>query len=137
MKSKYIKLILFFFISFYSCDNALECALGIEPEINENSVAQARLDQNYFQLITAEVNNDANDNAYDYFFRIEGDIPEGIDIFFFPREIEFSGVPREVGRFNFRIYLSVERFNFDTGFYERSQTCSNEISKNFALEVFE
>jgi len=100
-------------------------------------VAQARLDQNYFQLITAEVDNAANDNAYDYFFRIEGDIPDGIDIFFFPREIEFSGVPSETGRFNFRIFLSVERFDFDTGLYDRSPTCSNEISKNFALEVFE
>ncbi|WP_295833343.1 hypothetical protein [uncultured Winogradskyella sp.] len=137
MKSNYIKLLLLLFISFYSCDNALECAFGIEPEINENSVAPALLDQNYFQLITAEVDNAANDNAYDYFFRIEGDIPDGIDIFFFPREIEFSGVPSETGRFNFRIFLSVERFDFDTGLYDRSPTCSNEISKNFALEVFE
>lgn len=137
MKSKYTILLLLFFVSFYSCDNALECAFGVEPEINENSVAPAQLGENYFQLITAEVDNAANDDAFDYFFRIEGDIPNGIDILFFPREIEFSGVPTETGRFNFRIFLSVERFDFNTGLYERSPTCSDEVSKNFTLDVFE
>ncbi|MFD1064271.1 hypothetical protein ACFQ1Q_13530 [Winogradskyella litorisediminis] len=137
MKSNYIKLVLLLLITVFSCDNALECAFGIDPEINENSVANAQLDQEYFQLITAEVDNAANDNAYDYFFRIEGDIPAGIDIFFYPREIEFSGRPIETGRFNFRVFLSVERFDFETGFYDRSPTCSNEVSKNFTIEVFE
>lgn len=137
MKSNQITLVFLLFISLVSCDNALECAFGLEPEINEDILDSARLDQNYFDLITAEIDNAANDNDYDYFFRVEGDIPPGIDIIFFPREIEFSGVPTQTGRFNFRVYLSVDRFDFDTNSYDRSPTCSDEISKNFFIDVFE
>ena len=131
---------LFIFLSFFlltSCDDALECVFGINPEIKQNSVPVAILDENYFAAISAEVDNQPNDNAYDYFFRIEGDLPAGIDVFFNFRQVEFFGRPQETGRFNFRVFLSVERFNPDTGFYERDPTCVDEVSKRFTLEVFE
>ncbi|SHH45379.1 hypothetical protein [Winogradskyella jejuensis] len=135
MKSKTITLFLVSFFALSSCEEALECAFGLDPEINENSVAPAQLDQEYFQIITGEVDNDPNDNAYDYFFEIYGDLPPGIDVLFFARRIELVGRPQEVGTFNFRVYLYVE--SFDNGFFDASPTCSDEVSKNFSLVVTE
>lgn len=137
MKSKNYLFIFLSFFLFTSCDDALECAFGVNPEINENSIEPAVLDQDYFALITAEVDNAANDNAFDYFFAIEGDLPQGINVFFNFRQIEIYGRPQETGRFNFRVYLSVGRFDPDTGFYDNDPTCNSEVSKGFTLEVFE
>jgi len=131
---------LFIFLSFFlftSCDDALECAFGVNPEINEDTIATGVLDQDYFAIITAEVDNAANDNAYDYYFNVVGDLPEGIELFFYYRRIEIFGIPQETGTFNFRVFLSVERFNPDTGLYDRDPTCDNEVSKMFTLQVFE
>ncbi|ARV08838.1 hypothetical protein BTO05_03980 [Winogradskyella sp. PC-19] len=135
MKSKlYLPLLLSFFV-LTSCEEFLECAFDIDPEINENTIASATLGEEYFQIITAEVDNAANDNAFDYFFEIYGDIPEGIDIIYFARRIEFIGRPLETGTFNFRVYLYVESFR--DGYFDSSPTCSDDVSKDFSLVVVE
>ena len=137
MASKhYLSLFVLFFL-FLSCDDALECAFGVNPEINENFIPTASLDEDYFTLITAEVDNAANDNAYDYFFDVVGDLPDGINLYFEYRRIEIYGRPQETGRFNFRVFLSVGLFDPNTGFYDDDPTCSSEVNKGFTLEVVE
>lgn len=135
MKSKSTFLLLFAFLMLLSCDEALECVFGLEPEINETTIASATLNENYFQRITAEVDNAANDNSFDYFFDIIGDLPIGIDVVFFPRRIELIGVPEEAGAFEFTVFLAVERF--ENGFLDTSPTCSDDVRTDFTLFVNE
>ncbi len=133
MKTLRILPFIFLFMSLFSCEDALECALGRRPEINEKIISTAVVGEPYLQRITAEVNNEPNDNAYDYFFEVYGDLPEGIDILFFARELRIVGTPEEAGDFTFTVYLWVERF--EDGFYDTSPTCGDEVSKDFTLIV--
>ncbi|RZN80647.1 MAG: hypothetical protein EVB11_11360 [Winogradskyella sp.] len=135
MKSKSTFLFLCSFLMLLSCDEALECLFGVNPEINETSISSATMGENYFQRITAEVDNDANDNSYDYFFDIIGDFPVGVDAVFFARSIEIIGVPEETGAFDFTVYLYVERF--EDGYYDSSPTCNDSVSRDFTLFVNE
>ncbi|WP_299114357.1 hypothetical protein [uncultured Winogradskyella sp.] len=135
MKSKTTFILLFSFLALLSCDEALECLFGVNPEINETSISSATLDENYFQRITAEVDNAANDNSYDYFFDIIGDLPLGVDAVFFARSIELIGVPEETGAFEFTVFLSVERF--EDGYYDSSPTCNDSARRDFTLFVNE
>jgi len=133
MRRTYFLTILF--LSLLSCDEVFECMLGLEPEINEPSVDQAFIGEPYFDTISAEVKNEPFDNAYDYYFDVVGELPEGIDILFFYRRIELTGTPTEAGRFNFTVYLTVE--SFDDGFVDTSPTCKDEVSRDFTLLVKE
>jgi hypothetical protein len=123
------------FLTFLSCDEVFECVLGLEPEINETNIEQGFVDEPYFDTISAEIKNEPFDNAYDYYFEVVGDLPEGIDVLFFYRRIELSGIPLEAGRFNFTVYLTVE--TMEDGFIDTSPTCKDEVSRNFTLQVNE
>lgn len=133
MKSKFTPLLFLFIFTFLSCDEELECLFGLRPEINENSVSAAVVNQEYFDRITAEVDNAVNDDSFDYFFTITGDIPEGIDVLFFPRSIDFIGVPEEAGTFNFTVFLAVEKI--EDGRLDSSPTCTDSVSTDFTLVV--
>jgi len=135
MKSKPIFLLLFSFLTLLSCEEAIECFLGINPEINETTISSATLNEPYSQRITAEVDNEVNDNSYDYFFDVIGDFPPGIDVVFLSRSIEILGVPEESGAFDFTVFLYVERF--ENGFYDSSPTCKDEVRQEFTLFVNE
>lgn len=135
MKTTHIFSVLAAFLLLVSCEDALECLFGIRPEINETAITTAFLDEPYEQRITAEVDNDPNDNAYDYFFEVYGDLPAGIDLLFFAREIRIVGTPEEAGNFDFTVFLWVERF--EDGFYDTSPTCGDEVSRDFTLVVNE
>ncbi|MEM1002032.1 MAG: hypothetical protein AAGH46_05235 [Bacteroidota bacterium] len=132
---KRLLLLSLFFFSLFSCEEVFECILGLEPQINETSIEQATIDEPYFDVITAEVKNDAFDDGYDYFFEVVGNLPEGIELIYFYRRIELVGTPVESGRFNFTVYLYVE--SFDDGFVDPSPTCNDEVSKTFTLLVNE
>ncbi|TCK68969.1 hypothetical protein DFQ05_0480 [Winogradskyella wandonensis] len=135
MKSKTTFLLLFSFFTLMSCHEELECLFGLEPEINETSIASATLNEPYYQRITAEVDNAVNDNSFDYFFEVIGDFPQGIDVVFLSRSLEILGVPEEAGVFEFTVFLSVERF--EDGVYDSSPTCSDYARTDFTLVVNE
>jgi len=93
MKIKQLPFIVFSIFFLLSCEDAFECLIGRNPEINEAVVADAQLGQEYFQRITAEIDNEVNDDDYFYYFEVFGELPIGIDIIYFRREIQLVGVP--------------------------------------------
>ena len=136
MKTSHLLLLFFSFFFLLSCEDALECLFGINPEINETSVASATLDQEYFQRITAEIDNEVNDDAYFYYFDVFGELPLGIEVLYFPREIQLVGVPEETGEFGFSVYLTIE--GYDDGFeYDPNPTCADGTNRAFTLVVNE
>ena len=133
MKSKITFLLPLIVFTFLSCDEELECLFGLKPEINTKTISSAIVNQEYFDRITAEVDNAVNDDSFDYFFTITGDIPEGIDVIFFPRSIEFRGAPEETGSFDFTVFLAVEKI--EDGRLDSSPTCVDSVSTDFTLFV--
>jgi len=136
MKIKQLPFIVFSIFFLLSCEDAFECLIGRNPEINEAVVADAQLGQEYFQRITAEIDNEVNDDDYFYYFEVFGELPIGIDIIYFRREIQLVGVPEESGQFNFSVYLTID--GSDDGFnYDPDPTCANGTSRAYTLLVTE
>ncbi len=49
-------------ITFYSCDEIYECLLDINPEIHKRQLSVAVIGESYYEIITAEINNEVNDD---------------------------------------------------------------------------
>ncbi|WP_435622604.1 hypothetical protein [Flagellimonas sp.] len=120
---------------FYGCDEILECVFNIEPQINERRLLVGVVGERYQDRITAQINNEVNDNDYDYFFDVFGDLPPGIFVDFNRRSVEIFGIPEEAGNYRFQIELFVERF--DINGFDGSPTCSESTTREFTLQVLE
>lgn len=117
----------------FGCDEIVECLLKIEPEIHTEPLQTGATYSEYFDTITAEVKNDANDNDYDYFFEIRGALPPGITYDINYREIVFYGIPTEAGIYRFEVKLTVELNTYDE--YDPSPTCGDSISEPFEIRI--
>ncbi|WP_248722832.1 hypothetical protein [Seonamhaeicola sp. ML3] len=139
---QYYSLLLVFCITFcfYSCDDVLECIINVRPELHNNDMDIARVDSYYFETITAEVKNEPNDNDYDYFFSVSGNVPKGLDIVYEYRRIIIEGIPKETGRYTIRVSLDVvalNEFYFDEFGNEiyHAPLCTNTTSKVYTIVV--
>ena len=118
------------------CDDLYECIVDINPEINENTIRTATINEPYFQRITAEINNEVADDFYEYFFDVVGELPDGIEIEYHYRRIELSGVPTEPGNFRFLVTLTIGAYD-DGEEFDPNPTCDAEIERAFILTVAE
>ncbi len=125
----------FFALVFSSCDEVYECVFNINPEIHQRQLLVGVVGERYEDRITAEVRNDVNDNAYDYFFDIIGELPPGIFVDFNRRSVEIFGIPEEAGNYRFQVELFVERFDYDG--FDGSPTCSESTIREFTLQVLD
>ncbi|TYA78749.1 hypothetical protein [Seonamhaeicola marinus] len=132
--------LVFSFFAFTACDDVVDCIINVRPELKNKELDHAHVDEYYFETVSAEIKNETRDNDYDYFFRVSGDLPRGLDVIYERRKVVFEGIPREPGRYTIRVHLEVEAFNeyyFDEYGNERyhDPLCSNNTSKVYTLVV--
>lgn len=120
---------------FYGCDEIYECIFNIEPEIHDKQLLIGIVGERYQDFITAEISNEVNDNDYDYFFDVLGELPPGIFYGENRRSIEFYGTPEAAGVYRFRVELFVESYDYDG--FDSSPTCSESTIRDFTLQVLE
>ncbi|MGX1929083.1 hypothetical protein [Flagellimonas sp. 2504JD4-2] len=120
---------------FYSCDEIYECVFNINPEIHQKQLLVGVVDERYEDFITAEISNEVNDNDYDYFFDVIGQLPPGIFYDVNRRSIEFFGIPEETGTYRFQVELFVEAYDYDG--IDRSPTCSESTIRDFTIQVID
>ncbi|TAI49035.1 hypothetical protein [Flagellimonas allohymeniacidonis] len=120
---------------FYGCDEIFECVFNINPEIHQKQLLVGVVGERYSDLITAEISNEVNDNDYDYFFDVIGELPPGIFVDFNRRSVELFGIPEESGNYRFQVELFVERFDFNG--FDGSPTCSESTVRSFTLQVLD
>lgn len=128
------------FLTFNGCEDVLDCIINVRPELHNKTLARATVDEFYSETITAEIKNEPNDNGYDYYFSISGNLPEGIDVIYDYRDVIIEGVPLESGRFTFRVFLDVEAI--DNYYYDdfgnrryNDPLCSDNTSRTYTLVV--
>lgn len=137
----HLSLVLFLsLLTLTSCEDIIDCIINVRPELKGNELEPARLDEYYFETISAEIKNEPRDNDYDYYFSVSGNIPRGLDVVYNYREVVFEGIPREPGRYNIRVSLNVEAINeyyYDEFGNERRRDplCSHNTSKTYTLIV--
>ena len=117
------------------CDEILECVFNINPEINQKQLVIGVVGERYRDRITAQINNEVNDNDYDYFFDVIGELPPGIFVEFNRRSVDIFGTPEESGVYRFQVELFVERF--DINGFDGSPTCSESTIREFDLQVLD
>lgn len=121
--------------SFYGCDEIYECIFNINPEIHNKRLFVGYLGERYYDNVTAEISNEVNDNDYDYFFDVIGELPPGIFYDINRRSVEFFGVPEDTGTYRFRVELFVEGYDYDG--FDGSPTCSDSTVREFTIQVVE
>ena len=139
---QYIPIILLVsFLSFTNCEDVVDCIINVRPELQDKVLAIGFVDELYFESISAEVKNDAQDNNYDYYFNVSGALPEGIEVYYDTyREVTFEGVPKESGRF--RITVSVEVVDLNAYYIDDfgnerfdDKLCEDYTSKTYVLAI--
>ena len=97
------------FLLLISCQDALECIINKHPELSNQALSSAQVDQFYSDTITAQIKNEPSDDNYNYYFSIDGALPKGIDYYIDYRTIFLEGTPLVSGTYNFTVRLTVEQ----------------------------
>lgn len=140
MKRCILFLLLISFFTFTNCENVIDCIINVRPELHDVKLKVGYIDKYYFDKITAEIKNEPNDNSYDYYFDVYGDVPNGIEIIYDYRDIILEGIPTEKGRFTFTVYLDVDPYQeyyydeYGDIIYDDS-LCTDSTSKNYTLVI--
>ncbi|GAA4973780.1 hypothetical protein [Algibacter aquimarinus] len=139
---RFIPLILLtLFFSSTNCENILDCIINVRPELKDKTLEIGFVDGNYYDNITAQINNEARDNNYDYYFDVSGRLPRGIVVDYDTyREVILRGVPKESGRFRFTVSLEVVALNefyyddFGNEVYD-DPLCTDTTSRTYVLVI--
>jgi len=120
----------------FSCENFLECLIQIDPEIDQAIVKDGTIHEPYYQIISAHVKNDPEDDFYEYFFDVYGNLPEGLSIQYNFRNIEIYGTPVESGIFRFTVAVAIGAYD-DGAYYDPNPTCNGVAEKTFEFRIAE
>ncbi|WP_299891927.1 hypothetical protein [uncultured Lacinutrix sp.] len=133
-----LSLVLFLsLISLVGCEDILECVINRRPELPDKSFKTGFTNQLYYEEFDAQIKNEPQDNAYGYNFEIEGELPDGIELFIDYRTLVFEGIPQSQGSFEFRLHLNVDpplHYNEETEQYEDSM-CSESTSRTYTITI--
>ena len=144
---KYI-LVLLSVVMLTSCesvaDSAHDCINNDSPTFDLSSWPNAILNEEYSVLITASIKNNPNDSSYNYSFKLEGDIPNGIELIteLGSRYARISGTPTELGRYRVKLKVIVTEQRSYLGYEQSKESyddgddlCSNAYDKVYILDV--
>lgn len=115
------------------CDGVLDCLDNDGPEFNKSTLLPAVLNQVYSEDIRASVNNEPQDQRFDYRFVLTGELPEGLSTFVSGQSYLFTGTPTESGIFQFKLYVEVD----DGRNAQESGLCYVSHTRDFVLNVSE
>ncbi len=123
-----------------SCQDVFECILGKHPQLNKSELKHGSMGHFYFEEIPAEIDNEAADNSYYYYFSVWGELPEGLDYNITERSVFIEGYPNETGIFSIQINLSVEQIDdyyevCESEFNDCDGLCEDYTSKQFDLII--
>jgi hypothetical protein len=131
-------LLIFSFFICISCDDVLECViLARSPELPDKTFQEGLVNTYYQDSFDAEISNEPRDNDYGYYFDFNGELPDGLHVYFDYRTVSIEGVTQIAGTFNFTIYLEVDPpLNYDeySGEYEEDM-CSTTTSKEYTITI--
>ena len=119
-----------------SCYDIVDCIINRTPVLIEKELKVGIVNEFYSDFVLAEIKNDPDDNGYDYYFDVIGDLPNGIEWYVDYRKVYFEGTPTESGRFYFTVelYVDGEYYDGETDSM-RDPLCDNETSRSFVIII--
>lgn len=140
MRQSILILLLLSFFTFTNCENVVDCIINVRPVLSDKTLAIGGVNQYYSEIINAEIKNEPQDNAYEYYFDVRGNIPDGLDVIIDYRDVFIEGMPTKAGRYTFTVYLDVDPPNgyyYDEYGNERydDSLCSDSTSKTYTIAI--
>ena len=140
MKQSILIILLFSFFSFNSCENVVDCIINVRPVLSDKKLAIGGVNQYYSEIISAQIKNEPQDDAYDYYFDVRGEIPDGLEVIIDYRDVYIEGMPTKAGRYTFTVYLDVDALNeyyYDENGNERfdDSLCTDNTSKTYTIAI--
>ena len=111
MRTIYILLAIYLLVSCRDGESGIDdCLENRNIEFSDSTVPAAVLNQEYLARVRVGINNEPNDDRYNYIFDFDGDLPHGV---FWSqndqeRVITLYGTPTELGTFRFEIRVTAE-----------------------------
>lgn len=121
-----------------SCAELFDCIAKAQPDIHSKVMKTGFVGTAYNDFIEADVTNDPNDNDYDYFYSITGNLPVGMSYFEQGRRVYLNGVPTVAGTYTFRVRLTIDPPNYeDYGWDGGNRICFGDdtTTKEFTITV--
>lgn len=106
-----------------SCSELIDCVASARPNIHSKILQRGYVGNVYTDFIDSDITNDSNDNDYDYYFSISGNVPPGLTYNQQGRKVFFTGYPSQAGSYTFRVKLTVdfpEYYDPNQGIFEDS-----------------
>ena len=111
-------------------DGQLQCIGNIYPSLPDQQLKAGTIGQYYYDDLVASMKNEPKNDEYYYYFEIEGQLPDGIEIYSDHRTLYFEGMPLIAGKFKFNINLNIEPY------YPEPSVCINyDVSKEFIIII--
>ena len=123
------------------CAELIDCVASARPNIHSKNLATGNFGLPYSDFIEADVTNEPNDDAYIYYFSVDGNLPPGMTYREQNRRITIFGTPTMSGSFTFRVNLTVDPpdyYDGNNGFWDDSnQICFSDdsTSKEFTIVI--
>lgn len=140
-RSIYALLFILLSLTMTSCAELFDCVASARPNIHSKTLLTGHVGTQYNDFVDSDITNDSNDNGYDYFFSINGNLPPGMTYHQAGRKVWFTGSPTQTGSYTFTIKLTVdppEDYNPDAGFWEDgNKICfdNDTDSKEFTIVI--
>ncbi|OUS00755.1 hypothetical protein A9Q86_08325 [Flavobacteriales bacterium 33_180_T64] len=136
---RFLSLLLFLsLVTFTSCEDILECVVfGRSPELPDTSFDVGLVNLYYYEEFDAEIKNEPRDNDYEYFFEIDGYLPDGLEMNVSHRTVSIEGSPQSPGSFTFSVFLYVDpplSYDSETDEYDENM-CSTSTSKEYTIII--
>ena len=142
MKTRIIylsSLIIFFALS--SCAELVDCIASASPEIKTKELNIGYVGSPYYDFINSEVNNDSNDDSYNYYYDVDGILPPGLTYNTNGRKIYFQGTPTTTGVYTIKVNLTIDPpnyYNEDGSYFEDdNRICfgNDTTQKTFTITI--
>ena len=122
--------------TFFSCETPIEelfrdCIENPKPKLPDRDLKIGNLGAVYNDELIAFLMDRPNFDGYNYDFKIDGSLPEGIEVNISHRTLFFEGVPKQTGTYNFTIHVKVDVSSDTTDFCN-----NNKSSKEYTLVIY-
>lgn len=142
MKNMLCKTYLFVFACsaflLFGCAELIDCVASARPDLHSKNLNTGTVGLNYNDFLEADITNEPNDNAYDYFFQVDGNLPVGMTYHEQGRKIYFTGIPTAEGSYAFDVRLTVDPPNYeDYGWNGGNRICFGDdtTTKSFTIVI--
>lgn len=120
------------------CSELIDCVASARPDLHSKTLKTGTVGINYNDFIDADITNEPDDNAYDYFFQVDGDLPVGMTYHEQGRKVFFTGIPTVAGSYTFKVRLTVDPpHSEDWGWHGGNRICFGDdtITKEFTIVI--